>query len=482
VNVTRRYWAVAGVGLVLVICSIGFDRPILLFVAATVGGWLLAEQYRFVRTAITLQPTLDVRLTLSSSKVPVETPIDATLEGTVQSTSQATSVRIVADPPVTVQAPEEAHRSVELTHNNKTGTTTFELITSIAGTYAFSPVRVIVTDRWGLFEEQFERPVDCEVRVLTKPTPDVHVGKGGEPIAHAYGNHESGAVGIGIEPASIREYQPDDPAKHIDWKASTRLDDLYVRTFETELDAPTVLLLDHRGTLGEGVLDETKLDLLREVALGIVTNAREAQDPLGLYAAGSRGVTAGFRLTSGREHYQQIQDVITTLQPERDGPVTQSTPRGRTASDARTIDRRLEADDSPFAARVQPFVQSPRWYLEQVADQPLFSAAETYLRQSQRSTRVFVLTDDTRKRELMEVARTARRAGNVVTVLLTPGALFGDSTLLNAESAYEQYREFEMFRRKLDSLERVSAFEVAPQRRLQTVIREIRQRKELSRT
>jgi hypothetical protein len=64
-----------------------------------------------------------------------------------------------------------------------------------------------------------------------------------------------------------------------------------------------------------------------------------------------------------------------------------------------------------------------------------------------------------------------------VLVFLTPTVLFAPGELADLEHAYARYREFEIFRRDLARLERVSAFEVGPGDRLDTILSTGRQRR-----
>ena len=59
-QVTRRYWAIAGTGLLLAVLAVVFARPLLLVGAVSLGAWLLGRQYLFVRALSRTAETITV--------------------------------------------------------------------------------------------------------------------------------------------------------------------------------------------------------------------------------------------------------------------------------------------------------------------------------------------------------------------------------------------------------------------------------------
>ena len=76
-----------------------------------------------------------------------------------------------------------------------------------------------------------------------------------------------------------------------------------------------------------------------------------------------------------------------------------------------------------------------------------------------------IFTDDTNRREIREAVETARTDARGVTVFLAPTVLYEPGSLADLPAAYERYTEFETFRRELDRLADVDAFEVGPGQR-----------------
>jgi uncharacterized protein (DUF58 family) len=65
--------------------------------------------------------------------------------------------------------------------------------------------------------------------------------------------------GGGVDLADLREYQPADDVRHIDWNVTARLQQPYVRQFLEDRDLTAWFLLDLSGSVDFGSADTTKL-------------------------------------------------------------------------------------------------------------------------------------------------------------------------------------------------------------------------------
>jgi uncharacterized protein (DUF58 family) len=70
--------------------------------------------------------------------------------------------------------------------------------------------------------------------------------------------------GGGMDLADLREYQPGDDARHIDWNVTARLNQPHVRQFTEERELSAWFLLDLSASISHGSRDETKLDVSTE--------------------------------------------------------------------------------------------------------------------------------------------------------------------------------------------------------------------------
>lgn len=73
------------------------------------------------------------------------------------------------------------------------------------------------------------------------------------------GDYRTLLRGGGVDLADLREYQPHDDVRHIDWNVTARLQQPYVRQFLEDRDLSAWFLLDLSGSLDFGSGERTKL-------------------------------------------------------------------------------------------------------------------------------------------------------------------------------------------------------------------------------
>ena len=80
------------------------------------------------------------------------------------------------------------------------------------------------------------------------------------------GDYRTLLHGSGIDVADLREYQPGDDVRHIDWNVTARTDVVHVRTFMEDRELTAWLLLDRSASMTFGPVDRPKGLVLAEVA------------------------------------------------------------------------------------------------------------------------------------------------------------------------------------------------------------------------
>jgi uncharacterized protein (DUF58 family) len=260
-----------------------------------------------------------------------------------------------------------------------------------------------------------------------------------------------------------------DSAKRIDWKATARLNELFVREFDPETDRTTMLVVDHRAAMAGGPRGQTKLDYARETALALVDHAQDLDDPIGCYTVGDEGITSIRPPAAGSQQFRTLRETLQRLEPTT-ALDTAETDGARSPARARRIATTLADDPSPFGTTLAPFFSESTAYVERLDADPLFNTTRHNLTRLTGSVFTIFITDDSRRAELREAIKLARRGDDAVLVLLTPNVLFEPRTTADLESAYDRYVEFEEFRRSLARLDRVQAYEVAPGDRLGRIL------------
>lgn len=75
------------------------------------------------------------------------------------------------------------------------------------------------------------------------------------------GDHRTLMRGGGVDLADLREYQPHDDVRHIDWNVTARMQQPYVRQFHEDRDLTAWFLLDLSGSVDFGSSGTTKLSV-----------------------------------------------------------------------------------------------------------------------------------------------------------------------------------------------------------------------------
>lgn len=462
-HATRQFWAVVALATTLVIGGIVLARPVLVVGAAVIGAWLVAHQYAFVQALNKTMKALSIEQSLARDRIVADRPTPLMFRGTLE---EATPLRLSLEPGVPVGAQIEESIAISL-GTNREARRIVDISWPISGTFEFNPASVHAQDPLGLFEETLSSGETPSVTVEPRGPRNVHVGKGGERIRRAFGEHEADPLEAGMEPEEIRKYVPGDAARIIDWKSTARMGYPHVREFESETDRKTVLLVDQRSTMGDGPEGETKFDYARHVALSLAEQVQESADPLGLYAVDDEGITDRLPPRSSNQHYAAVRSRLHEL-----SVVPSNTPIATERdqwSTARTRELAMLDDSSPFTTQLRPYAGSMTTDTQAAEDEPLAATIKTHIRRLGSGTWTILLTDDTHRAEIREAVLLARYRGDRVLVMLTPTVLFEADGFADLSASYDAYSEFETFRRSLDRLDRVSAVEIAPGDRLSAV-------------
>jgi len=95
------------------------------------------------------------------------------------------------------------------------------------------------------------------------------------------GQYVSAFKGRGMEFAEVRDYQPGDDIRTIDWNVSARFGRPFVKVFHEERELTVILLLDLSGSLLFGTRKKFKRELLAEVAGMLAFLAIRTNDKVG---------------------------------------------------------------------------------------------------------------------------------------------------------------------------------------------------------
>ncbi len=119
------------------------------------------------------------------------------------------------------------------------------------------------------------------------------------------GDHRTLMRGTGLDLADLREYQPCDDVRHIDWNVTARLGQPHVRQFMEDRDMNAWFLLDLSASVDFGSSTQTKRRLSREFVAVLARLLSGHGNRIGalLYGGGLHRVLPA---RSGRQHLLEI--------------------------------------------------------------------------------------------------------------------------------------------------------------------------------
>lgn len=96
------------------------------------------------------------------------------------------------------------------------------------------------------------------------------------------GEYHSQFKGRGMAFSEVREYQPGDDVRSIDWNVTARLNKPYIKVFEEERELTVMLLVDVSGSRHFGTLTQMKRDMMAEVAATLAFSTIANNDKVGV--------------------------------------------------------------------------------------------------------------------------------------------------------------------------------------------------------
>lgn len=96
------------------------------------------------------------------------------------------------------------------------------------------------------------------------------------------GGYHSVFKGRGMTFSEVRQYQPGDDVRTIDWNVSARLQETYIKVFREEREMTVILLVDVSSSGAFGTRNERKIETAAEVAALLAFSAANNNDQVGL--------------------------------------------------------------------------------------------------------------------------------------------------------------------------------------------------------
>ena len=132
------------------------------------------------------------------------------------------------------------------------------------------------------------------------------------------GEYHSQFKGRGMAFSEVREYQPGDDVRAIDWNVTARMNRPYVKIYEEERELTVMLLVDVSGSRNFGSVSQFKRDTMAEVAATLAFSTIENNDKVGVIFFSDR-VEKFIPPKKGKSHVLHIIRELLSFEPEHNG-------------------------------------------------------------------------------------------------------------------------------------------------------------------
>jgi uncharacterized protein (DUF58 family) len=245
------------------------------------------------------------------------------------------------------------------------------------------------------------------------------------------GDYRTMFRGTGIDVADLREYQPGDDLRHVDWNVTARMDTPYVREYIEDREVTAWLLLDCSPSMDFGPVQRRKHVVLTEVAATVAQLLSRGGNRIGAVLFDT-GVEQTIPPAQGRN---QVLRILSRLMqtPTGDPDRPSGTSRGAARGAARTTDLAVALRAALGIARrrslivvVSDFITEPGWERPlamlarrhdvvaiQVLDRREFelpAAGMIYVEDAETGEQIFVDTNDAGFQRRLRAAAEERQA------------------------------------------------------------------------
>ena len=132
------------------------------------------------------------------------------------------------------------------------------------------------------------------------------------------GAYHSVFKGLGMAFSEVRQYQPGDDVRLIDWNVTARLQEPYIKLFVEEREMTVMLLVDASGSGQFGSREQPKREVAAELAALLAFSAIKNNDRIGLIIFTDR-LEKFVPPKKGRKHVLALITEILTFQPKSRG-------------------------------------------------------------------------------------------------------------------------------------------------------------------
>ena len=132
------------------------------------------------------------------------------------------------------------------------------------------------------------------------------------------GEYHSQFKGRGMAFSEVREYQPGDDVRSIDWNVTARLNKPYIKVFEEERELTVMLLVDVSGSRHFGTISQMNRDMIAEVAATLAFSTIANNDKVGVIFFSDK-IEKFIPAKKGKTHVLHIIRELLSFEPSSTG-------------------------------------------------------------------------------------------------------------------------------------------------------------------
>lgn len=306
-------------------------------------------------------------------------------------------------------------------------------IIPVKGVFKIKGPKIRVTDLRELYHADFV--VDSEIEVEVYPSLDKikEEAKAEESFKLAT-TYQKALFGLQtMEIHSLREFQPGDDMKHVEWKATARLDKLIVKDFLRELEGDIYIILDAGKEMRKSVKN-SKIDYAATLTLQLAYALRKYR--VGLIVYDDFGVK--YRVEASKSS-EQIEKIVRSL---KISPIYSDILGVKLPE----ISFKLSEESRKFLRKILPIIKGRKSFATGLIEAVSSLPSSAFL--------IFISDITAHTGELIRVLLELRNKHKIL--LLTPNPiLFYDESKLDRETLiwlYRRYLEREEIIRKLNKV------------------------------
>jgi len=267
---------------------------------------LLPVLWAFFVAAFFFHPRLDVEVVRI-------VPHDRFMEGTVveivlkvKSNERISGLKIIEDLPPGLELVEGSTQEVLSLKPGEEKEVRYKVRVR-RGVHSFNWVHLSYRDPFGFF--QIDRHIDLYTEIVGVPRiEDVPTPYSTRGTKITIGALPSPRVGEGVEFHAIREYQPGDPLKIINWKATARTGKIMTNEYESERKVDVIFIVDASRS-GAAVMDH-----MVRAAASLMLNTLNEGTSFGLVL--SESVPLWVNVDYGKRHFFKCVDFLSMAKPD----------------------------------------------------------------------------------------------------------------------------------------------------------------------